>query len=504
MTRLLLNHSTKLSSALLVILCSMLCSFSAMAGTTSYDFSRSIPSGWTSSETPNGYEINDPARGTQFTKNATLTLKGVKNATKVVITCSSNLAGKNTIELSVGGKSWGKETLAKENNVEKTFTGTGSGDLVITITRADKSVYIKKIEITADEAGSGNEDDNGGEGTSLDPNYKYTEPTVVKPINEESSNMPYTFVQNNIEVRASVGALRPDYFGCNAGGEITFTATKEIKGLVINGYIKKDFDAKASCGEIYYMDASEDDVESDPVLAILDVNSKSVTITCTKQLRCYEVYFYFNENPELDIEGGDDDGELNYDWEPTTAKNLNIKFDELYYYDFSEFYGYNCTSLYLSSDDFEASLDIYATASGVTGLAEGVYQINDSEEDGTVQASPGGDDYDDYPSFITTDFEYDEEYEQYYYNTVYYLISGTLTVEKTATGAKYTINATTYNGSKINAVFEGKPVNGLGDDDAIATVNDSKTASTSKLLKNGRIVIRNNEKTYDTTGRRVK
>lgn len=43
-----------------------------------YDFSASIPNGWTASEAPNGFETTNTARGCQFTKDAVLTLKGAK------------------------------------------------------------------------------------------------------------------------------------------------------------------------------------------------------------------------------------------------------------------------------------------------------------------------------------------------------------------------------------------------------------------------------------------
>lgn len=599
-----------------------------------YDFLSAIPDGWTASADPNGYETTGTARGTQFITNATLTLPGVKDATKVVITCScNNSAEGNSIAVSVGGNTWGTEGLLKVTDSELTFTGSASGDLVISITRSNKSVWVKKVVVTCGEAGceggeGGDKDDDdpivtppadiehitiaeflnnadpettyeltgtvknitstkygnfdlvegdaqiyiyglldkegkaqnfaslgiaegdevtltgvyylftdkegnskpeiknakfvslkkgeGGEGgeegddtgdqTELDPNYNYAEPTTVVAAGELGSNKTYTFINNNIKVQTSVGAITESYFGCNAGQTITFTATKPIKALLVNGYVKQNFEAEASAGEVYYVDASESEVTADPVLAVLDIDNTTVTINCVKQLRCYNVSFYFDENPEIDLGGGgEDDGDYNHDYEPQVPTNLNITFAELEAGDYSEYYGFDYTDLYFSNDDFEMEVGVFAPMVDGTYIAPGTYQITDTYQPGTVQASPGGDEYYDYPTYIATDFEYiegpTEEESGWIYNTAYYLVNGTLTVTKLADGVKIVLDAVTYYGTTVHAEYvEGTDEGETG----ILKAAAETVSSPRKLLKNGKLLIQTGEHTYDATGRIMK
>lgn len=492
-----------LSFRLMALVVLMAMGTDAMAKDFTYDFMSSIPNGWTASTAPLAFETANSSRGSQFTSSSTLTLKGAKNVTKIVVTCSSNIADKNSIALKVGGKAFGEAvTLAKETNVVKTFTGSASGDITLDITRVDKSVYISKIVVTADEIGTSTGGDTPGTGeggnTDLDPNYTYAEPTVITPTGAVGSNAAYSFVQNNIRVDVTTGGQYEDYFGCNAGNKITFTATKNIKAVVVNGYIKKDFEATTSSGEILYADASEDYVESDPVLAVLDVDSKTVTIECAKQMRCYSVEFYFEENPDVDLETGDDE-EYNFDYEPDAATTLNITFTDMEADDYSDFFGFYYTDLYFMNDDYEMEVAAFAPFNEETVLAPGTYEINDSYEDGTVQASPGGDDMYDYPTYIATGFVYDEEYDEWTYTKSYYIVSGTLTVSKVEDGTKFEINGKTAKGSTVNASYL------LPGTVAISNAKHETTSSTpSKRLLNGRVVIVKKDKVYDAAGRREK
>lgn len=491
---------TRLKAAIICLL--TLISTAAQAADVTYDFQNGIPSAWTASVQPNGIEATDLARGTQFTSSATLTLKGVSNVTKVVITCSCNIASGNSIEVKAGGKSWGVEALTKENDVVKTFTGAAaSGDLTIELTRTSKSIYIKKIVVSGEAPNGGNDGGNTGDEQGLDESYTYAEPTVVTPSGASSSNAPYTFVQNNIKVSATAGAQNDIYFGCNAGNSITFTATRPIKALVIDGYIKKDFTAEATSGELYYADASEDAVDSDPVLAILDIDSKTVTLSCDKQMRCYRAHFYFEENPDL---GGDDDEpEYNFDYEPTTPTNLDITFDEIQYEDWSDYIGFPYVDVFLANDDYEMEIEVLSPTVPGTLFAPGTYIINDSGDEGTVLASPGGDDETDFPAYIATGFEYDPDYEEWYYTTSYYIESGTLTVKAVEGGYILELNGKTHFGSTVHAIYRGTAADIIGDDDpdAIASTTASATATTPvKVLDKGKVAIKFRNKVYDTNG----
>ena len=489
----------------------IVCTLAAFADEVVYDFSASVPQPWVSSVQPFGYETSGSMRGTQFNKatpEATLTLAGVKNVTKVVVTCSSNIADLNTLSVSAAGSLWGTETFAKETNVEKTFSGAAaSGNLTLDITIADKSVYISKVVVTCDEAGGGtgeNPDVEEPDDQDLDPDFEYPEPTVIWPTGEVSSNTAYSFVQNNIKVSATVGGQADGYFGCNAGQQITFTATQPIKALVITGYVKQGFEADCDHGDIMYVDASEDAVEATPVLAVLDVDSKSVTISCVKQMRCYVAQVYFEENPDIEGGGGEEDDDLNYDYEPTEKSNIDITFDEVQYVDYTPFFGIPYTDMYFIAEEYEMELTAYCEAVPVTMLPVGTYEINDSDEEGTVEASPGGDYNYDYPSYIATDFEYFEEYESWGYGAAYYLMSGTLTIANDPEGVKVTLDAKTYNGSTVKATFVGCPD---GDEeylDGVNTVLAPSADSNGKHFSNGRVTIRHNGKTYTTAGLRLR
>lgn len=488
---------------LLIILSLMISAISMNAKEFSYDFTSKIASGWTVSPTPTGYETSGSIRGMQFNKAAaTLTLKGAKQVSKIVVTASSNSAGQ-VMEVKVGSKSWGTETLAKEANADKTFTGTATdGDIVITVTQGTKSTWIKKIVVTASECSGG--EDEGEDETELDPSYTYDEPTTVAA--SDLTATAYPFVQNNIKFEATAGVVNEDYFSCYAGGSITLTTTKAMKAIVINGYLKKGFEATASSGTIKYADSSDEEVEGDPVLAVTNINSKTLTLACTKQLRCYSVKVYFDENPEVEIDEGDDEeeeeGDYNHDYEPTTPTTLTVQFDSLYYSDYSDYLGYNYTSLYFVHNDYEMELGAYVATEAGKGIAPGTYPINATYNDNTIQASPGGDDYYDYPSYLCTDFKYSSEYESWYYETAYYLVSGTVKVENDTKGVKYTINAKTYYGSTINATFTGVAVD-YNTIDIIKDINAETGTEYCKKLEGGRVVICKDGKKFAVDGRRI-
>lgn len=491
-----------------------LCSFAAFADEVVYDFSTSVPQPWTCDVQPFGYETSGSMRGTQFNKatpEVNLTLAGVKGVSKVVVTCSANIADLNTIGVSVADKAWGTETLTKETNVEKTFSGAAAdGNLDIRFTIADKSVYVSKIVVTCDEAGTGEGGEvnpGGGEDVDdeLDPDYEYAEPTVIWPTDEVGSNAPYSFVQNNIKVSTTIGAQAYEYFGCNAGQQITFTAAQPIKAIAITGYVKQGFEASCDHGDIMYVDASEDAVEDTPVLAILDVDSKSVTISCVKQLRCYVVQVYFEENPNIEGggEGGDEDDELDYSYEPTEKTSLDISFESVQYEDYS-ILGYPYVDMYFISEEYEMELTAFADAVPMTMIPVGTYEISDTYEEGTIEASPGGDYNYDYPSYIAADFDYDEEYGYWGYGAAYYLMSGTVTVAEAPEGVKVTVDAKSYNGSTIKATFVGCPD---GDEDLVDGINTVIAPAYSrdgKHFNNGRITIRKNGRTYTTAGLRLR
>ena len=154
------------------------------------------------------------------------------------------------------------------------------------------------IEITPVEVVLPTEDD-------LEAEYTYTEPTTVHVPDTQFFKNEYAFVDNNILVHCSQGSIikatdsTEAYFNCNADNQLRFTATQAIKGIAITGYVRKAFSATCDKGTIEYLSDADSDIDNERVLIIRDINDKSVTINCAKQIRCYEVKVYFNDNPAL-------------------------------------------------------------------------------------------------------------------------------------------------------------------------------------------------------------
>lgn len=152
-----------------------------------------------------------------------------------------------------------------------------------------------------------------------DPTWLYyAEPTAIITPDTTFSKKEYIFVQTNIRVHCTQGAIidtaSTPYFNCHEGNQLSFEATQPIKGLVINGYVRRQFSASVDKGDIEYCSpgALEEDREGYPVVIISDINDTKVTISCDKQLRCYSVYVYFEANPNatLDCGGSSSGGEV--------------------------------------------------------------------------------------------------------------------------------------------------------------------------------------------------
>ena len=144
-------------------------------------------------------------------------------------------------------------------------------------------------------------------------NTSYSEPTIVTIPDTNFFKKEYVFVQKNIRVSCSQGSIinndTANYFNCNAGYSITFEAAKPMKGLVINGAVRKLFSASVDKGTMSYLVPDEfypeDYQECDPVIVISDIDATTVSILCVKQLRCYAVKIYFDNNPTEEIECGE-------------------------------------------------------------------------------------------------------------------------------------------------------------------------------------------------------
>ena len=228
--------------------------------------------------------------------------------------------------------------------------------------------------------------------SQLDPSYVYAEPTTIVAPNQTVQGAAYDFISNNIAVSCTKGAITQSttpYFSAHANYALTFTATKPIKGIRINGFVKAGFTATADNGIVTYISPAEA-TEANPVVVITDINNTSVTLSCVKQLRCYSVEFYFESNPE------------GLGSTPTTGEEVNFvgyAADYEYYEDYSSVGAYNYSIYLYGQTDTDPSvlLDIYTAEKdkfeGIYSTADGTlgeycfYDISEEEYYTLVQGS---------------------------------------------------------------------------------------------------------------------
>lgn len=315
------------------------------------------------------------------------------------------------------------------------------------------------------------------------------------------SGTDYEFTAKGVTVKCTMGAITDEYFNCHAGYSLTVSAEKDIKGIAFNGLVKKGYTATVSAGTVTYVDAAAGEVTADPVVVITDINAKSVTINNVKQLRCYEMTVYFDANPDVIPGGGGDDPDnpedpedpevYTYEYEPEeqTVFNLVFSSDEFISGDMTEDLGYPCSYLYFENETHVVELDIFATLTDNGLPADGTYPIDDTYADNTVMASPGGDDYSDYPSYLQTDFESDGEYT--YYNP-YYIVSGSVQIATQDGQTTLTMWAATYYGSTVTLICSI---------DAATALERTETVQTAdKRIENGHVVIRRDGRRYNLLG----
>ncbi len=244
-----------------------------------------------------------------------------------------------------------------------------------------------------------------------------------------------------------------------AGQTLTISCAQTISKIEIIGMAKKGANITANPGTVVGGDYSsaEADVYNNetfdtPLFVVNDVNATSTVITPVKQIRVYGIRVTTTgeggEQPGEggEEEGGEEEGELDYTYEPTEVTTLNLNLSKG---DYVQQTGY--IDMFFTGE--EADLELIFMVNEVvaqTIVPAGTYEINNTEAENTVLASPGGDDIYDYPSVVYT--QYDEEG---YYNAAYYLMSGTVTVSAEGEGVRIVVAATSYNGSTINATYSG-------------------------------------------------
>lgn len=150
----------------------------------------------------------------------------------------------------------------------------------------------------------------------------------------------------------------------------------------------------------------------------------------------------------------DASGSNDYSFEPQPATTQDWTFthaDTAICY--SDYYGNNTANmdLYMGNDDVFAYLELNCPPLTGDSIPVGRYEVNTTHQAYTVTASGGyvADENYDLPSFIGIYKEGNT------YSNAYYLISGTLDVSRTAGNYMLELNAVSYFGSTIHAIYNG-------------------------------------------------
>ena len=515
-----------------------------------YDFSASIPEGWTVNpeKQPNAFDDTADERGAQFTDNATITLPGVKDVSEVTIVLSANTA-KNKVNVKVGNTDFGTVTPAdKTKNAATAFKGDkSSGDLVITITRTEKSIYIKSVTIDGqggdnqggdnqgdDNQGDDNQgDDNQGDDNQGDDNQgddqqvnatvtiNAADQTPVAGVNGVASEVKFTVQGVTVEFGGSVNAAddnNPATLRIFSGQTMTISAGSNISKVVMTGKTgktkKPDFALSASKGNVTtgasYAEVTEKTELSDPLIVVSGINAKSVILTPSNQFRVYTMVVYVGEGGGDDQQGGDDDQQGGDDdqqgggddQQGGNATVITYQYAEAYnYYDYLSDDGEDIT-IYLSNDpeaDAYAQLELIAapgTGEGATALKAGTYTISDTYAAGTAVVGGFDDSFAPVGCWVFGDGEED------YWD----LDEGN--VEVSLSGSTYTIKVTassSSDGSKfvINYTGELPIAEGEFTDEAVENISvDTEVAA--KLIHEGQLYIIRDGKMYNAVGARIK
>ncbi len=159
--------------------------------------------------------------------------------------------------------------------------------------------------------------------------------------------------------------------------------------------------------------------------------------------------------------------------EPAEPTQLDLKLNELVDYTVQTIYSYfdmpNQHNLQITDGENILILELWSDA---TVLESGTFTIDDTRDDATATASTGYDD----------DWEEDTGCRLETADGIYYLVSGTVVVEKTGTGYKVSVEALSANGSEIKAVFEGE-LNPYSFDDEPAKQSDLVIKADSAIFE---------------------
>ena len=308
------------------------------------------------------------------------------------------------------------------------------------------------------------------------------EPIIITAPDTTIDKTAYTLAEQGITISVTNGSAYPadhqynaldrTYFSVLAGYEMTISAETNIKGIAINGWIKKQFTASCDHGLINYIPDDYDDVTGEPVLTISDINSPSVTISCVKQLRCFSIEIYFSENPDVPQEEAMD-----------TIRLTMVKAEALDYSEDTTFSSEGAYSYWLMLQPEETYpqiwLDLYAAAKGDLSGSYSLYDFNVGDYS-YVQPGAG-------------ELEFEYAYDQAF------------TISKNGENYRVEGYIIAENDIQYEFVYEGPIVltsSEEGQEEGLENTMDPKPAST-KLLQDGKLLIERNGRIYTVLGARL-
>jgi len=305
------------------------------------------------------------------------------------------------------------------------------------------------------------------------------EPVIITAPDTVIEKTAYTLSEQGITIDVSYGSAYPaghsynhvgqTYFACLANSTITFRATQPMKGIAINGWVKKNFTASCDKGWINYLSDEYEDSTGEPVLTVSDIDSTSVTISCDNQLRCFSVEIYFTQNP------GELAGEVmdTVRFTAVTAQAADYSEDESFSSEGSYSYWLNL----IPAETYpQVWLDMY---SAVKGDLSGTYSPYDYNVG----------DYT-YVQLSTDEWDYEYAYDQAF------------TITKTKNGYHIEGYIIADNDVQYEFVYDG-PIELIGTvEEGVERVQQA-AVKTQKILRNGQVILLYEGQRIDMQGRRT-
>ena len=250
------------------------------------------------------YETQKPEMrlylGNTITVSSTEALKNIQ-----LVCAKSSASNKDYAGLSAEAGVLESGGVAADKNDWKVDTWTGEATKVVFTLTGKGQRRIKQLVVNGDPVDVVDPEEQPlPTADDLDGSYEYSEPEIVHVPNTQFFHKEYAFIDGNILVHCGEGSIvkatddEDAYFGVMENQKITFTANQVIKGIAIHGNVRKKFSASCDHGLISYLTDEDVEMAGDPVLVVRNIDNMSVTITCNKNLSCYGVRVYFQENPD--------------------------------------------------------------------------------------------------------------------------------------------------------------------------------------------------------------